>query len=171
MLQNLLAHMKLMLILFLGWMASFHISPDLNTVRQDYRNAFKNEEATKKLYDDLTSVGKNDGAVLVAYKGAITTKMADYAEGIKDKKSFFKEGRELLEYAIETEPDNVEIRCIRLSVQENVPKITGYHKDKEADKKFILDNFASINDDGAKVFIKGFALQSDSFTDAERQSF
>lgn len=164
--------MKLKFVLFfIGWMTTLNISTDLATVREDYRQAFDSEDATKALHDALTAVGKNDEPVLVAYKGAVTTMMAEYAEGIKDKKSFFKEGRDLLEFAIATEPKNVEIRCIRLSVQENVPKITGYHKDRDEDKQFILDHYSAMEDSGAKVFVKGFADRSNSFTDAERQLF
>jgi hypothetical protein len=152
-------------------LATGPISLDLATVRQDYRKAFENEEATKALYHGLTSVGKNDDAILVAYKGAVTIMMAAYAEGIKEKKTFFKEGRELLEHTIETDPENVEIRYIRLSIQENVPKITGYHKNRSEDKQFILENYTSMSDDGAKALVKGYAHQSESFTDTERQSF
>lgn len=160
-----------MLLFFVGWMTVGQISPDLDSVRQDYRSASESEDAVKKLFTELTAVGKNDNAALIAYKGAVTTMMAKYAEGIKDKKTFFKEGRELLEYAIETEPTNVEIRCVRLSVQENIPKITGYHKNKEEDKQFILDNYTAMPNGGAKAFVKGYALASNSFTDAEKQLF
>lgn len=164
--------MKLkLLLLYIGWMTILNISPDLATVREDYRKASESEEATKALFDDLTAVGKKDVTVLVAYKGAVSTMMADYAQGIRDKKAFFKEGRELLEYAIETEPENVEIRCIRLGVQENAPKITGYHKNRDEDKQFILDNYPAMEDKGGKEFVKGYAAESDSFTDAERQLF
>lgn len=160
--------MKLtILLIFMGWMTAGYVYPDLKTVRQDYRKASDNEEATKTLYDGLTAIGQNDNPVLVAYKGAVTTMMAKYAEGIKDKKTFFKQGRDLLEYAITTEPKNVEIRCIRLSVQENAPKITGYHKNKNDDKQFILDNYSAMEDDGAKKFVKEYASESDSFTEVE----
>lgn len=152
-------------------MTSLNPPPDLATVREAYRMAFENEEATKKLYDDLTVVGKNDDPVLIAYKGAVTTMMAIYAKGVKNKKSFFKTGRDLLEHAIATAPENVEIRCIRLSVQENVPRITGYHKNREEDIQFIIENYDSMKDEGAKAFIKGYADRSDSFTDAEKRSF
>ena len=164
--------MKLKLVLlFIGWLVTGYVSTDLETLRQDYRDASESEDATKTLYDDLTAIGKNDDPVLVAYKGAVTTMMADYAQDIKGKKTFFKEGRELLEYAIETDSNNVEIRCIRLSVQENVPKITGYHKNKDEDKQFILDNYSSMQIEGAKKFVKAYASESESFTDAERQLF
>lgn len=160
-----------LVLLFLGWMATVQVSPDLATVRETYRKASESEAATKKLFDDLMTIGKNDDITLVAYKGAITTKMADYAEGVKDKKDFFKQGREFLEHAIETAPENVEIRCIRLSVQENVPKITGYHKNRDEDKQYILSHYNTIKNDGAKMFVKGYVSQSDTFTDAEKQLF
>ncbi|HDZ13979.1 hypothetical protein LCGC14_0966600 [marine sediment metagenome] len=160
-----------LLLFFVGCMTLTSISPDLDKVRQDYRNASKDEEAVKLLFDTLTAVGKNDETTLVAYKGAVTTMMAQYAQGIPEKKSFFKEGRELVEYAIALEPTNVEIRCIRLSVQESVPKITGYHKNKEEDKQFIMVNYTSMHDMGAKAFVKGFVLLSESFTQTEKQLF
>lgn len=164
--------MKLKIIFFfLGLLTTVNLSNDLATVREKYREASTSEETAKKLHEDLISVSKNDIPVLIAYKGAVTTMMADYAQGIKNKKSFFKDGRELLEYATEKEPTNVEIRCIRLSVQENAPKITGYRKNIEEDKKFILDNYTSIGDKGAKDFVKGYATQSKAFTDTEKQLF
>ncbi|MGB7395247.1 MAG: hypothetical protein WA913_12715, partial [Pricia sp.] len=91
-----------LLLLFWGWTALATFSTDLAMVRNDYRMANGNEEAVKKLHDKLTAVGKQDEAVLVAYKGAVTTIMAGYSESFKDKKVLFKEGRELLEYAVET---------------------------------------------------------------------
>ena len=164
--------MSLKLVLFFTvWMSVLQQSPDLETVRQDYRGAAENEPAVEKLFIKLMAIGKNGDATLVAYKGAVTIMMAKYAQGISDKKTFFKEGRDLLEYAIETEPMNVEIRCIRLSVQENVPKITGYHKNKDEDKQIILDTYSSMKDSGAKDFVKGYALASDSFTQTEKQLF
>lgn len=146
-------------------------TPEIAEVRIDYREAANSEETTKKLFDELSSTKKNDIAVLVAYKGAVTTLMSRYTEGFKEKKSFFKEGRDLLEYALETEPENVEIRCIRLSVQENAPKITGYKKNIDEDKQFILDNFALMTDQGAKNFVRGYVAQSEAFSEGEKQLF
>ena len=145
--------------------------PEISKVRNDYREASGSEEVTKKLFDELSSVTKNDKAVLIAYKGAVMTMMAQYAEGVKAKKTFFKDGRELLEYAVATEPENVEVRCIRLSVKENAPKITGYKKNLDEDKDYILKNYEGMTDQGAKTFIKGFVSQSAVFTDAEKQLF
>ncbi len=159
------------LISLLLFTAFWSLAPELAKVRTDYREASNSEEVTKKLHDNLIAVSKNDKTVLVAYKGAVTTMMSKFAEDIKDKKTFFKDGRELLEHAVLTQPENVEIRCIRLSVQENAPKIVGYRKNIEEDKQFILDNYASMTDTGAQEFVKGYAQQSDAFTDTEKQLF
>ncbi len=142
---------------------------DLPKVRTAYIEASENEAATKALHEDLVSVAKTDDKTLVAFKGAATTMMAKYAKGIRDKKNFFKEGAELLEFAITSEPENVEIRCIRLSVQENVPKITGYTKNIDEDKQFILDNFKSISNTNSKDFVKGYISKSEAFNESERQ--
>lgn len=162
--------MKLNIILFLiGLLTTTNVSPDLVTIRKMYREASNSEEITKKLYDDLTAISRNDKATLVAYKGAVTTLMAKYAEDIKDKKIFFKDGKELLEYSVTKEPKNAEIRCIRLSVQKNAPKITGYRKNIEEDKQFILENYALMTNEAAKNFVRGYASQSDTFDASEKQ--
>ena len=158
-------------LFFIGLLTTTLLSPDLETIRKQYRMADNNEEATKKLFGDLSSIGKNDSPTAIAYKGAVTTMMSKYADGFKDKKDTFKQGRELLEEAVTAEPENVEIRCIRLSVQENVPKITGYKKNIDTDKQFIIANFSKMGDNGAKSFVKGYISQSKTFTEAEKQLF
>ena len=160
---------KLYFVLF-GCICLTTTGIDIAEVRTAYRSAPTSEALTKTLFDDLTAVGKSDDPVLIAYKGAVITLMAAYAEGLNEKKQFFKDGRELLEYAVATAPDNVEIRCVRLSVQENIPKVTGYRKNQEEDKAFILQHYASMQNADAQDFVKGFVYQSKNFTASERQS-
>ncbi|WP_149303878.1 hypothetical protein [Pareuzebyella sediminis] len=144
---------------------------DVSEVRTAYIKASGDEQAVEQLNSKLISVTTTDVKVLVAYKGAVGTMMAKYAKGLKDKKSLFKEGVSLLDYAVTSDSLNVEIRCIRLSVQENAPKITGYKKNIDDDKAFILKNYNSMTDEGAKKFVKGYALRSKVFNDNERQLF
>lgn len=164
--------MKLATLLFFSFFfLGANVSVDIVEIRQTYRNIQDNEDLIKDLYEALTPVAKNDQPNLVAYKGAATTMMAKFADGIKDKKTFFNDGRELLEYAVKAQTSNVEIRCIRLSVQENAPRILGYHKDIDTDKQFIIDNYNAMKDEAAKDFVKGFVTQSDSFSDEQKQLF
>jgi hypothetical protein len=162
--------MRLLAIFFLVFSASC-FSQELSELRMDYPKANLDEAITNTLHEKLTSVSKKEHNTLVAYKGAITTLKAKFAKGFKNKKTFFKEGAELLEYAVSKEPTNIEIRCLRLGVQENSPKIVGYKKNIESDKQFILDHYNSAIDKEIREFVKGYVQLSELFTDAEKQLF
>jgi len=162
--------MRLLIVLFLVVYTSC-FSQEISELRLDYPKANLDEAITNTLHKKLSYVTKEEHKTLVAYKGAIATLKAKFAKGIKNKKTFFKEGAELLEYAISEEPNNLEIRCLRLGVQENSPKIVGYKKAIQKDKQFILNNYNSIGDKEIRKFIKGYVLLSELFTDAEKQLF
>jgi len=157
------------LIILILFTSVFLFSPDLSKVRIDYRNAINDSEKISQLYNELKEISKEDHKVLVAYKGAVSTLMSKFAKTSKEKKVFFKEGASLIEYAVSESPKNVEIRCIRLGVQENAPKVVKYRKNKTGDKQFILDHFKDIPSAEVKDYITGFVRQSKSFSPAERE--
>jgi hypothetical protein len=55
-----------------------------------------------------------------------------------------------------------------LGVQENSPKIVGYRKNKEEDKQFIIDHFNEVSSKELKTYIKGFVMQSKTFSEEEK---
>lgn len=159
--------MKLLFILFFTTL--FLVAPDLTKIREDYINAVHSKENAEVLYNDLAEVAKSDEKILVAYKGAVTTLKAKFAKSTKDKKELFKDGATLIEYAVSEEPSNIEIRSIRLGVQENTPKVVNYRKNISEDKQYILDHFNEITSSNLKNHIKGFVMHSKSFTDLEKE--
>ena len=60
------------------------------------------------------------------------------------------------------------MRLIRLSIQENTPKLLKYKANIEADKKQILLLFDKQSSD-LKEYIKNYVKQSKIFTEAEKQ--
>lgn len=54
-----------------------------------------------------------------------------------------------------------------MSVQENIPKIVGYRGSLKDDKAFLLNNYSKQNA-ALKTYIKKFAAQSKTMTDAEK---
>jgi hypothetical protein len=162
--------MKSLILVFLCC-TTYLFQSDLSQIRAEYPEAAKNEEKANKLYESLSAITKEDDKVLVAYKGAVSTIMAQFGKGIKEKTDLFKEGRDLLEYAVKAAPENIEIRCIRMSVQENSPKIVGYRDNIEDDKKFILTNYKHTRSKEVKKFVKNYALQSEAFDESEKQKF
>ena len=157
--------------IFFLFVFNFCVSQELKELRVDYPKANLDEAITNTLHVRLSSYSKEKNKTVVAYRGAVATLKAKFASGFKNKKTFFKEGVELLEFAVSSEPNNIEIRCLRLGVQENSPRIVGYKDNIEEDKQFILDHYKSNTDTEVKNFVKGYILLSDIFTEAEKQLF
>ena len=158
--------MKL-LTFILSFVLAFSMQ-DLASVRQKYLNARTSAEEARKLYEDLESDSNN--STLTAYKAAALTLRAKHEKGLLTKKKLFTQGAQLLEATIKKEPDNYEARLIRLNIQENAPKITGYNKSIDEDKSFLIKKYNSQKND-LKDFTKGFIKVSTSFTKEEKAAF
>ena len=146
------------------------LTADVNIaeVRQLYKQADLSEQNAVVLLEKLESISKTDDKVLVAYKGAVTSMSAKYEKGAKLKKGVFKNGVSLVEYAVSSDSENIEIRFVRLSVQQNSPKFLNYNKEIEEDKKYILNNINQISSIELKSYIKDYILHSNNFTEEEK---
>ena len=156
-------------ILFICFCTAF--LPELSELRTAYIKASENKEATALLFKELAEVKKTDDKVLVAYKGAVLTLMAKYIKGKQEKKSYFKEGAAMLNFAANANPNNIEIRVLRMSVQENTPKFLKFQQNLAEDKQFIIDHFGTTSSNEVKVFVRSFIQQSNSFTSEEKDLF
>lgn len=149
-------------LLFLG-------KADLAEVRKLYTDAAKSEANAKAFLDKVADVPDGDAnKVLVAYKGCALTLKSKFSGVLGDKISFMKEGAKLIDAAAAAEPGNIEIRMIRLSVQESVPRIVNYRANKKDDKAVILKNYKDAGE--LKEYIRKFIVQSKSFTAAEKKA-
>lgn len=158
--------MKLLIpiLLFLFWS-----QPDISEVRKLYTDAPKSESASNTFAEKLSGVPDgSDNKVLVAYKGCSLTLKSKFSGNLGDKIAFMKEGAKLIDAAVAAEPTSAEIRMIRLSVQESVPRIVNYRANKAEDKAAILKHYKDAGE--VKEFIRKFVLQSKSFTAAEKKS-
>lgn len=94
-----------------------------------------------------------------AYKGGLKMKQAGYIRGAAKKLGVFKEGRQLLEQAIQRYPSNPEFCFIRLTIQENAPKILKYNQNIVEDKKVILAGYKKM-DSRTRAYIMDYARSS-----------
>ncbi|MBK5212149.1 MAG: hypothetical protein JJE55_00630 [Flavobacteriaceae bacterium] len=164
--------MKKKLSIFIALLVSvLASSQDLKDIREQYPKAVENAEITTKLDGELARIDSSSKPVLLVYKGAVSTLKAKFAKARSDKKEFFKEGVFLIESAVKDEPSNIEIRYIRMSVQENSPRFLGYHNNIEEDKEFILKNYANVSSKELKDTIKDFVLKSENFDESEKKLF
>jgi hypothetical protein len=144
-------------------------SPEISEVRKLYTDAAKSEANANAFSEKVADVPDNDAnKVLVAYKGCALTLKSKFSGVLGDKISFMKQGAKLIDAAAAAEPNNIEIRMIRLSVQESVPRIVNYRANKKDDKAVILRNYRDSGE--LKEYIRKFIVQSKSFTAAEKKA-
>lgn len=117
-------------------------SMDLETVRVNYEKAVSDKKICQAMIEALGTDTEN--AVHRAYLGGFQTIWAKHNSNPISKLQTFRKGKRNIEDAVMSEPDNVEIRLLRLSVQSNCPSFLGYKKNIEEDKKFILSNTKNI---------------------------
>ncbi len=89
-----------------------------------------------------------------AYAGALMMKKAGIIKNPVNKLKEFKSGREKLESAISSAPDNAEFRMLRLMTQEKAPSFLGYNKDIEGDSRFLREHFRSLHNSVQKILIE-----------------
>lgn len=141
-------------------------SGDLTTLRNSYTQANSSNTNTQSF---ITTAGKQSGsnATILGYKAAAKIMEAKIAK--KGRPALVKEGATSLESVIAKNPNNMELRVIRLSIQENLPKIVGYRSSIKTDKTYILANYSKQSAD-LKSYIKKYAAQSKSLTLEEKSS-
>lgn len=154
-------------ILFISFL-TLTVSLSVDNVRELYKNAPKSKSNAEQFYTQLKNVKNSDNVVLVGYKAAAIALKSRFEKPIKIKKQLFLEAKTLLEKQIERKPNEIELRLIRLSIQENTPKILKYKQNIEEDKKFIYKNVKAITNVEKLNYIKAFVAQSKSFTSQEK---
>ncbi|HLW31296.1 MAG TPA: hypothetical protein VKX40_03470 [Aequorivita sp.] len=141
---------------------------DLNKIRLQYPNAVNNSELVSQMDKMFGNATSESEGTLLAYKGAIYTLKAKFAKQRNEKKELFKEGVGFIEASLKSDPNNIEIRYIRLSVQQNSPKFLGYHKNVEEDKEFVLNNYEKISSKDLRNVILDFIMKSGEISDVEK---
>ncbi|HCN49021.1 MAG TPA: hypothetical protein DIT10_07995 [Chryseobacterium sp.] len=152
--------------LILSFVAAFifFFQSDIETLRSSYAKANESNANTESFIETAEKQSGSD-AVTLGYKAA--AKIMEAKVSKSNRKALVKTGATSLEGIIKSNPNNAELRLIRLSVQENIPKIVGYRGSLKDDKAFLLSNYSKQNA-ALKNYIKRFAMQSKTITEAER---
>lgn len=132
-----------MRILLLGiFITIFNINamaaaPDLKKIREDYIASISNSEKADALCSQLQSI-KNPDAIILAYLGSAQAIKAKHAWNPVNKMSYLKQGFNTINKAVSKDPNQLEVRFLRFSLQFYVPGFLGYSKNIETDKDKII---------------------------------
>jgi len=136
----------------------------LESLRDSYAKA-NSSEANTEAFIAVAEKQSGSDAVTAGYKAAAKIMEAKISK--TNRKALVKSGATSLEAIVKSNPNNAELRVIRMSVQENIPKIVGYRGSLKDDKTFLLNNYPKQNT-ALKNYIKRFAAQSKTMTEAEK---
>lgn len=140
------------LLSFIVWAGVFGQSDDL---RLAYRDATKSKSEARDFYNKTKDIKENDRAPMLAYKGAGLVLKARY-EPLTKRKNLLKTGIGFIEKAVKEDPKNVEVRLVRLSIQEHLPKIVKYNSQISTDREFIKKSIPTIKDESLLEMVNGY---------------
>lgn len=119
--------------------ANTFAQPD--NIRHSYISA-RNQEGIRNFLASSEKLNLNVSAEK-GYRGVALAMYADIADGVYTKLDYFNRGKDLLEAAIQEQPNNAEIRFLRLTVQAEAPFMLGYSGEIEEDADVVFHAFNS----------------------------
>lgn len=121
-----------------------NVTLQLDAVRKGFIKAVDDKTLCSEMIKDLKPMQTDN--VYMAYLGGYQTIWANHVSNPFKKLKTFNEGKRNIEKSIKNDPQNPELRLVRLSVQKNAPSFLGYRNDIEKDELFIKSHFNEFND-------------------------
>jgi hypothetical protein len=144
--------------------------PNLHTIRKLLLNAVSSSKITDSLYESLTAI-KNPSGLINGYKGTLEALKAKHTWNPYNKIKYLRNAERTFQAAVAHDPQNIEIRFMRFSVEHNVPGFLGYNKNLTADRQEIVKQINkkhySFADARLVKTIIHFLLDSKTCTPAE----
>ncbi|MBK0382777.1 hypothetical protein I5M32_07375 [Pedobacter sp. SD-b] len=131
--------MKNLFIILLITVSSslFAQASNLDQIREDYIASINDSDMADKLCNQLEEI-KNPSALIMAYLGSVQAIKAKHAWNPVSKMSYLKEGFGTINKAVAKDPNQLEVRFLRFSLQYYVPAFLGYSKNLINDKNKII---------------------------------
>ena len=149
--------MKRLTFLVLLIISNLMFSQNLKEYRALLQTGEKSEKSAKTLIDKSTTAYKNSKEpVYLGFLAVGKFFMAKHAFNPLKKMSYFNEGKKLMESSLKAEPDNLEVRLMRLITQESVPKILGYSQNISEDRTYLTRSYKNTTDEDLKIYIKDY---------------
>ena len=120
-------------------------SEDLNKIRKSYINASLNEDSCKNFISSLKKIKIEDSPLLEAYKISAELINIKYLKNPFKKFKLFNHYSKKLNFIINKNPLQIEIRLLRYLIQLNSPDFLFYNKNIEEDYNFINKNLSIEN--------------------------
>ncbi|MEQ8905476.1 hypothetical protein [Ekhidna sp.] len=162
--------MKTLISVLLLLSAPYLFGQTLNDIRSEFSAVVQNPEESRRFYDYLKKI-ENPPSTVKAYQAVSEALLAQVVWNPFNKLAQVMKYDKQMENAVTEDPDNVEIRFLRLAIEFNLPSFLGMSTHIEEDTQRIIQNMSSINsmqlDKSYGRYIFHFLSQSELCTDEE----
>lgn len=138
---------------------------NLHDIRKDFNKGVQDEKLCKKYLSVLQENAKSP--LEKGYEAAFHMFMAKHTSNPFKKMSYFNGGKKLLEKQIKSDPNNTELRFIRLCIQYYIPDYLGYKSNIEEDKNFLVANLHKLSDERTKDIIYKYLKGANMYNEQE----
>lgn len=148
--------MKIMATIFMLWLfcePTDGVGQEIDVLRNQYPSAVTEKATCQQLIEMLRSM-PHLTPTRKAYLGALEAIWANHVFNPISKLNTFQDGKAKIEQAVAEDPDNCEIRYLRLSIQKNVPGFLGYNAQIQEDQSFLKENISHVSSKTLKDMIK-----------------
>ena len=127
---------------------------NIDKIRKEYAEAVDDEDLCVYNFEQLQEAAKSttEKVYLAAYEILLAKHMGNPFKKVGQ----FKEGKKHLEELIQENPNHIEARFIRWSVQVHAPGFLGYKGNIIEDKNFLIKNLYKLPSDEAKSIIYNY---------------
>ncbi len=136
-------NMRQLVIIILFFLALSSDAQSLFEVRKNFHDAVLESKRTREFHEylknsDLTTPTIN------AYRAASEAMMARVVWNPVSKFAQVLKYADMMEEAVKSDEDNIEIRFLRLSIEYNIPKFLGMSKHLKEDTDIIVQNLSDV---------------------------
>jgi hypothetical protein len=165
--------MKKIFLIFFCLIYSFlaQANGSIELARKEFKKAAFNDKVTNDVYQALVS-SKTQDPLTQAYVAYFTALKARHVTSPYEKIKHVRSFDLTIKKAVALAPNNLEIRFLRFSIQDQLPTYLGYSKELAADKKMILQQIQSHKVDVPATFkkeMKAVLLNSKTLSIAEKK--
>ena len=133
---------KLLSVLFICCIAFSAIANTNDEIRSKFKLAVVNAEVTETLSTQLRRI-PNPDAITLAYIASLDALKAKHNWNPAVKIEFMDSFEKKINKAVNTMPNNIEIRFLRYSIQSNTPLFLGYSKNLKEDRNAMVSAFSN----------------------------
>ncbi len=136
--------MKSIILILAISLSTLASGQSLQEVRSSFHQAVMDPEMSRNFHS-LVASSKDNSATILAYQAVSEALIAQLAWNPFSRLSQVMKYDKLMDQAVMEDPENIEIRFLRMAVEVNLPSFLGMSTHIQADRDMIVSNLSKVS--------------------------